>query len=533
MTSDAEPPSRQTEQPQTPGHVFVIHGRLQDVAHDAVIVPTETSFGVRSGWTAVTGVTRPAPPEGWTDNGFGVMVEPSAGNVWFLDVTDEDQVASPDLVTGRVSRLLEAITSSLREPWTTPTRRRAQHLVALPLLGSGGGGIPSAAMVSELLKTLETSTRDLRVDVAVVVPQRSRFNALQWHRRRHLTTSMDDLARSLGARARDGELALMIGAGVSAGAGLPDWAELIKQVAGRAKGDDMRALLESPEFARLPMLDQAELIQRILGEATRDEIVDAVSKVPSDGTDGQAQAPRPALSHFLLAGLRCQEVATTNYDLLYEDAVRSQAQDGAGHGDIAVLPYDSLKPGHPWILKLHGDAKHREDIVLSRSSFVDYDGARQAVGSLFQAMLMTRHVLFVGLSFTDDNVLRLTHHVTKVRPSEVFGTALALHSDAARERLWQDQLRWVSMEVPDDVSDAQVDRAPGTSDRRTAWQARSLEVFLDRVAMWAVSEEEVLLDLEVSGQDNPLDLTPGQLRAAENGRRWLAHVRHIRAADGR
>ena len=51
--------------------------------------------------------------------------------------------------------------------------------------------------------------------------------------------------------------------------------------------------------------------------------------------------------------------------------------------------------------------------------------------------------------------------------------------------------------------------------------------------MWAVSEEEVLLDLEVSGQDNPLDLTPGQLTAAENGRRWLAHVRHIRAADGR
>lgn len=41
--------------------------------------------------------------------------------------------------------------------------------------------------------------------------------------------------------------------------------------------------------------------------------------------------------------------------------------------------------------------------------------------------------------------------MTKVRSSKaVLGTALALDSDAARERLWQDRLRWVSMEVPDE-----------------------------------------------------------------------------------
>lgn len=519
-TSPDSPPSSQAEEPQTPGHAFVIHGRLEDLTCDAVVIPTDTGFGVRHGWATVTGVQHPAKPTGWEDHRFGAMREPSTTRAWFLDVTDDNLIAPPEHIADRLKPLLEAITDSLRNPSGSPVRQRAQHLIALPLLGTGGGGVPSAAMVSTLLTALEKSARDLCVDIAIVVPGRSRFNALQWHRRKSLSPSPDDLGHSLGLRARQGELALMIGAGVSAGAGLPNWKGLIRHVAGRAAEAEVKELLSSTAFDHLPMLDQAELVQRLLGTDARDAIVDAVTTAPAEGNDEKA-TPKPALSHFLLAGLRCNEVATTNYDLLYEHAVRSQSADGRGHGDIAALPYESLKPGHPWILKLHGDADNPDDIVLSRSSFVEYEGSRQAVGSLFQAMLMTRHVLFVGLSFTDDNVLRLTHHVTKVRSGEgVLGTALALDSDIARERLWKEQLTWVGMRVPDEVVGSLGDAPEAT----VAWQAREIEVLLDRVAMWAVAESEVLLDPEVSDADNPLGLTQAQLEAANHGRRWQKFV---------
>lgn len=505
---------------QTAGHVFVIHGSLEDVTCDAVVIPTDTSFGVRRHWSDVTGPAAPVKPARWAEDHFGRAAQETTTAAWYIDVTDRDHAAPPELIAGRVRAAVEAISRSFRTPWLSPVRGRAQHLVALPLLGTGGGGVASTDMVVALLSALGEVVRDLRIDVAIVVPKRSHFNALQWQRRRYLGASVDDTMRRLGEMARRGELALMLGAGVSAGAGLPNWAGLIKHVAARADRQDIRDLVNTDAFDNLPMLDQAELIARLLGDRAPAAIVDAVTVAPrtDSGSDGEGpdytpEPVKPALSHFLLAGLRCREVATTNYDLLYERAVKSQTD---GSLKVAALPYDVVAPNASWILKLHGDAEHPKDIVLSRSAFVDYDGSRQALGALFQAMLMTRHVLFVGVSFTDDNVLRLTHHVTKSRKG-ILGTALALETDLARKRLWEDTVTWIGMEVPEDIE--------ADKEARTAWQARSIEVYLDQVAMWAVSESEVLLDKEILDDSaNPLGLDDEQLTATTAGRLWTSYI---------
>ena len=104
---------------------------------------------------------------------------------------------------------------------------------------------------------------------------------------------------------------------------------------------------------------------------------------------------------------------------------------------------------------------------------------------------MTSHVLFVGVSLTDDNLLRLTHEVAhyvnesssksmksanktaETVERNLLGTVLTLAPDPHRTRLWQDNLDW---------------RALGTSAAQEAENARSLEVFLDSVAMWAVPD---------------------------------------------
>lgn len=125
--------------------------------------------------------------------------------------------------------------------------------------------------------------------------------------------------------------------------------------------------------------------------------------------------------------------------------------------------------------------------MLTRTHFVGYDANQRPAGALFQSMLLTSHVLVVGASFTDDNILRLTHEVESFlqryrsdgeEPVESFGTVLTLSSEALRRRLWQGTLDWHPVHESDDTDAG----------------SRALEVFLDQVAMWACSDQSFLLD---------------------------------------
>ena len=476
------------------GHLFVVHGRLEAVMCDAILLPTDTSFHVEDHWAEVYG-EKPMAPAGWPELGRA-----SREMFWFIDVTQDGLVAAnPTLLTQRLHERIEQIAASLAG--TTVVRRRAKHLVALPLLGSGAGGQRWQTMVAALLDALTELARQHELDFAIVVPERHTFEALQRHRRSRLempaTSDEDgtdacrltDVTRELGRRAREGSLSLMIGAGVSMGAGLPGWHALLEQVAHEVSEPERGALIIAPPaertektslakaFTDLAAVDQAQLLEALLGTDLGRHVVRSIATKPNE------KKRRPALGHLLLAGLQCRQVATTNYDDLYEAAVRSQSGGG-----IAKLPYQRPIHGQPWILKMHGDVEHADDIVLTRSSFVAYDGRHRPAGSLFQSMLMTSHVLFVGVSLTDDNILRLTHevanYVTPTRPAgptrrraedeeaRTLGTVLTLTPDAHRARLWAGHLDW---------------HAAGTTSEDPAANARDLEITLDAIAMWAVS----------------------------------------------
>lgn len=470
-----------------PGHVFVIHGKLQDVTCDAALIPTDTSFSVREHWwRGVVGLSEaPHVPNGWT--GSGCAPDRANGRFWYLDITDEGALNGGRALTQRLTVAVRSISGSLTDP---PVRGRARHLIVMPLLGSGGGGLQAEQSVRVVFDALVTLAEQHSVDLAIVVPHRSEFEALQRQRAKHGardSASLDTHAQRLGRLVQQRALSLMIGAGVSMGAGLPSWAELLDRL--KAEVGPCEKVVKSKQFEQLPALDQAELLERLLQHRFADTVIEAAS------TKRGGKVLRPALGHFLLAGLDCPQVATTNYDLLYESAVASQGD--APH--VHALPYERPQPGNPWILKLHGDTKHRDDLVLSRSSFIDYHGRRAATGAVFQSMLMTSHVLFVGLSFTDDNVLRLTHEVTATQSGDceaVLGTALDLGSNPVKRVLWEGILDWVDIETPPGKSAPPVQWAkPGEQDFdadarwEMAWQVRELEIFLDTVALWSVADD--------------------------------------------
>jgi hypothetical protein len=169
---------------------------------------------------------------------------------------------------------------------------------------------------------------------------------------------------------------------------------------------------------------------------------------------------------------------------------------------VCVLGRETPSPGQPWLLKLHGDAVDEESIVLTREQYVDHQGARGPFAGVVQAMLMTRHLLFVGYSLNDDTFIRLAHQVRRVlRRPVVSGTVVGLLPDPLRAELWEGEID--SLDI-------------GQQGEDVATAARRLEVWLDLLAHLACDGQGFLMD-EAYG-----DLLSSQDRKLRDALRVLA-----------
>jgi hypothetical protein len=274
---------------------------------------------------------------------------------------------------------------------------------------------------------------------------------------------------------------LFLGAGVGIPAGLPNWQELLEELAEDAELEPR----EIKALGALDALDAARILEARLG-GRGEQLGAAIAR--------HVHAERFGLGHALLADLPVTEVVTTNYDTLFERAL-----EAAGRR-FAVLPYDApRRDDDGWLLKLHGCVERGlHDIVLTRGDYFRYADRRAALAGIVQALLITRSMLFTGFSLRDENFLRIADDVRKAVQGEsgsaapYFGTALLLGDEPLLRELWADELECVAV---------------GSDDR----DGRSLDLFLDQMLAAASTGAEHLLDDTFIGA---LDTGETQLRDA-------------------
>ena len=292
-----------------PGHVFVVHSRMEDVQYDAAVVPTGSNFRVKACWGPVLKVADPSDrthlavdhlrPEGWPGKGFG-RSRGSTGRANNAPLVPERCCPRCHSADDKPRRVLEDIAAA---DDLVAGEGRPKPLVALNTIGVGGGGFDKirGLVIDQMLQTCEDILGRQDLDVVITCASSSDYAAFQHQRRRRasfpsLSTELQEHGKRLARLAQQGELALFLGAGVSIPAGLPSWWDLLTKLGTICDVSPAElASLDSP-------LDQAELIRRRLAKidagsrrSLKDHIADLIDSVTV-----------PSLSHIQLATLGCR-----------------------------------------------------------------------------------------------------------------------------------------------------------------------------------------------------------------------------------
>jgi hypothetical protein len=243
------------------GRVFVVQGDLKKLACDHVVVPCDSELRVNDCWWTeenaetlkAAGATRFSHDSAATGARWSrpIPLGPIWANVgpcaWLVDTN----------LQGELGQHLRALMQTIRSCGSAYLGRKTP-LIGIPTLGAGAADNADEAFSTwrELQEVLRTLAADYRIDVAVVAFDTPSYAALQSLRLSAPVPSWlcphRDALAELGRRAATDKLVLFLGAGVGAGANLPMWQGLLRELCDAVGVDG-----NDQDFKRLGPTDQA------------------------------------------------------------------------------------------------------------------------------------------------------------------------------------------------------------------------------------------------------------------------------------
>ncbi len=209
------------------------------------------------------------------------------------------------------------------------------------------------------------------------------------------TVDANTFLREYTAALREGHASLFVGAGVSRAAGYVDWKHLLNEIA-------QELGLDVDRESDLVVLAQFHCNQRRgrdkLNQLLINEFLENVALTSN---------------HRLIASLPLRTIWTTNYDDLLERAL----EEAGKRIDVKRRVADfatTRRRTDVIIYKMHGDKSSPAEAVLTKEDYESYDKSRGQFTIALQGDLMMSTVLFVGVSFTDPNILYILGRVKQL-----------------------------------------------------------------------------------------------------------------------
>lgn len=205
------------------------------------------------------------------------------------------------------------------------------------------------------------------------------------------------------------QCAILVGAGASAGSGLPLWGKLLDNMIQAAQGHALISAEKAAQYRHLATKPEKYLmVASGLKDDLRiyfDEFIDSTFI---------ASKPAPTELHNAIVALdKLQFVLTTNYDTIIERAFRTKEPD------VPVCTFSDageiqrrLSKREFFILKAHGDAsKVTNGIILTDADYRQLLFRQRGYQSLLSAMFTMFTLVFVGASMTDPEILLLLNYI--------------------------------------------------------------------------------------------------------------------------
>lgn len=481
------------------GHLFVVNGDLQGVAVDAWLLPLDDSFSPTRTWQRTLHETmfRQESQQPWAKGELArFFCHHNNADIWIGNVGRGQRYLSqnPTHYTDCALQFIREAANKWREEH--PFSRRLP-VVAINHLGTGHGGAKTShgEVLREIIHSISQhlNSGEIQADVVLVSWGKKPWSAAQHMRHVRTDSWRDDpqwafpyqqevihecaerIAESLTRKSG----CVFMGAGVSVGAGLKGWNQLLRDVGAQTSPPTTESELDQFADPR----DKAALLEMRLRKSGR-SIGNELSN--------HLSAEKYSLQHGLLASFPCNEFITTNVDELFESACNVHPEG------IAVIPQQPAGDGR-WLLKLHGTISEPETVVFTRDHYFDAFRSSRALMGLVQAMLFTRHMLFIGYGLRDEDFHELVYEVRSAFPNGKFtsqlGTTIALFDDPIQSELWDDMLNVVSVRPS-------LNGRPPTSDE-VADAGRDVARLLDLIGMLSSDRSSFLLDWHYEGARTP------------------------------
>jgi hypothetical protein len=188
-----------------------------------------------------------------------------------------------------------------------------------------------------------------------------------------------------------GDAVLFVGAGLSVGAGLPGWGQLLAPLADR---------LGLPAAQRG---DPLRVAQYYNGQRGTNALIDYLREQLD--TTGK----RPTENHRRLLRLGIRTWVTTNFDDLLEQTLRDGGERFSKVVRDRDLPYASAD--RLTLIKLHGEIEQPETVVITQQDYATYFRRFPRVKEKLSSLLVDKTFLFVGYSISDPDFNQLIAEV--------------------------------------------------------------------------------------------------------------------------